>query len=217
MSVLEKAQQLTVRARTYSEGTKERDERTRIGNALGEVARVLGDLSTAADAYVAARAEGVPVNALPPTAELVNTSSEGLPSSQALTAARGRVTALTRSATDAVTLAWGDWAQAELAAVNPGRISRLGIQHRQLAVARQQRLHAAAIAKQVGADQITGFRRDLEALEQMLASIREDDPVVLLLDRIRRGRTSLAELSDEEIEVLRADSAVASQIVLRLT
>ena len=215
MSVLEKSRQLMVRARTYSDGAKERDERTRIGNALAEVARALSDLSSAADAYAAARKVGVPVTVLTPPPDLINTSSEGLPSSQALTAARKRATALARDARTAVSLSWGDWAQAKLDTVNPGRISRLGIQHRQRAKELQKCLRTAVAVKQAEAAQVSAFCRDLDALEQMLAGIHEEDPVVLLLNRSRQGRTTLADLTDAEIDSLRADSSVASQVFLQ--
>ncbi|MGW3809335.1 hypothetical protein [Micromonospora sp. NPDC005113] len=214
MSLLEKAERLTVRARTYSEGAKERDERIRIGNALGDVGRALTDLASAVDSYVAAREAGVPVTGLRAPTDLVNTSGEGLPSSRSLVAAKGRAASLTAGARDAVSAQWRDWAQGELEAANLGRISRLGLQHRRQAEELHKRMRAAANAKQVQAQQITAFCQDFDALEKMLASIREDDPVVLLLNRIRRGPMTLADLNDAEIDMLRADDSVASQVFL---
>lgn len=217
MSVLEKAQELTVRARTYSDGARERDERTRIGTALADVARALTELRAAAEAYRTARDAGVPVHALTVPADLVTRSSDGLPSSQALVAARRRVAALSGSAREALDSSWRDWAQAELDTANFGRVSRLGIQHRHRAEDLQRRLRSTVTSKKVVAEQIDGFCRDLSELEQMLTSIREDDPVVLLLNRIRKGHTTLADLTDEEIGVLRADPAVAVQVFLQTT
>jgi hypothetical protein len=217
MSVLEMAQQLTARARTYSEESKDRDERTRIGNALEEVGRTLGALTTTANAYSAARDAGVPLNQLAVPTDLLTLRSEGLPSSQALVAARKRTEKLAKDARDAVSAAWRGWAQEQFAAVNPGRVSRLSVQHRRRADELQKRLAAAINAKEIQAGQIDQFRRDLTEFDAMLASIREDDPIVLLLGKIRSGRITLADLTDGELDSLRADHSAASQVILQAT
>ncbi len=217
MSVLEKAQQLATRARTHSDGAKERDQRERIATALLELAKALQDLRGAVDAYVAARDAGVPVAELPVQKEFVNASAEGLPSPQSLVAAKKRVTTLADQARDAVAAQWREWAQAKLDGANPGRMRRLGIQHRRPAEAVQKQLRDTVGARPVRAGDVATFREKLAELERMLATISEDDPVVLLLNRIRTGRVTLGDLTTDELDALRAERSIAGQVFLQTT
>ena len=81
----------------------------------------------------------------------------------------------------------------------------------------QKQLRGTIISRSIRAGDIARFGTNLADLEAMLGTISEDDPVVLLLNKIRSDRMTLADLTDDELNALRAESSIASQVALQTT
>jgi hypothetical protein len=219
MSVLEKAQTVTARARTYAEGRVEQDQRRQIDLMLTHLEREIAQLRTAVELQAAARTLGVPVADV--TVDVGNgldalrtSAAQGLPAQQALRSARDKARRGRETVEAAVITAWGPWAEQQVANLHVNRVKRLGPQHRVRAGELVRNLQAAA-SSQPSASLVGRFQRDVQELQATLATIGSDDPFVLIFDRIRTGRLTLADLTNSELELLRSDDGAASQISLR--
>jgi hypothetical protein len=221
MSVLEKAQTLAAVARTYAEGADEQAQRQQIGVMLAQLEREVAQLRTAVHLHSTARALGLPVEDVGPVLAdgldaLKTRASQGLPTQQALRSARDKARRGREAVESAVATAWEPWTQEQLAALQVDRVKRLGPQHRLRADELVRRLRTAASASQISTSLLGQFRRDFEELKEALASIEADDPFVVIFNRIRSGRLTLADLTDDEVYLLRSDPEASSQVSLRL-
>ncbi len=221
MSVLEKAQTLAAVARTYAEGADEQAQRQQIGVMLTQLEGEVARLRTAVGLHRTARTLGVPVEDVGPVIAdgldaLKTRASQGLPTQQALRSARDKARRGREAVESTVATAWEPWTQEQLAALHVDRFKRLGPQHRLRAEELVRRLRMAANPPQISASLLGQFRGDLEELRKALASIEADDPFVAVFNRIRSGRLTLADLTDDEVELLRSDPDASSQVSLRL-
>jgi hypothetical protein len=220
MSVLAKAQTLAAVARTYAEGADEQAQRQQIDVMLTQLEREVAQLRTAVHVHAEAGTLGVPVEDLSAVIAdgldaLRTRASQGLPTQQALRSARDKARRGREAVESAVGTAWELWTEQQLSILQVNRAKRLGPQHRLRAEELVRRLRTAASASQVSVSILGQFRRDLEEFRKALASIGSDDPFVPLFDRIRTERLTLADLTDDELALLRSDAEAASQIALR--
>jgi len=95
-------------------------------------------------------------------------------------------------------------------------VSLLPIQDRKRAEIIVSRLRGAAVTSLPSAPVIAQFLRDVGDLQRSLEHIDRRGPLARLLDRIRAGQVTLADLSRDEVDLLLSQDDVASQIVLRL-
>lgn len=222
MNTLEKAQNVSARARTFAEGEKERAERQQIASMLGQVEAEVRNLTHAVAAFRTAQTAGVPVlwpstNIDTGLATLQERLGQGLPTPQALVSARDRLRSHASAVTECVASAWRSWAEARIRNAQLGRLNLLPFHQRTRAEELVRRLRSAASPSSASEAVISQFLRDLATLERLLDAVDTRGPLVLLIERVKGGRVTLADLSAEEIELLTSTPDVAMQIELRLT
>lgn len=221
MNVLEQAQTLAARARTYAEDQSQRDERDQVALTVVQLEAGVSELRTSVEAFQQASLdlpELTPIDAerLKGSDQLKARVDQGLPSPQALRGARDRMAKLRAEVEATVDGSWRPWAKQRLADAQVGRVSRLGIAYRATASDAVRRMISATTATPVTATSIGQFRRDLAELAKMLESIKDDDPVVQLLNKIRTGDLTMADLSNDELALIRSDTNAAEQVLLRM-
>jgi hypothetical protein len=221
VNVLELAQTLAARARTYADDQSQRDERDQVALTLLQLEAKVSDLKTSVEAFQQALIdvpELTPIDAerLKGPEQLKARVDQGLPSPQALRGARDRMTKLRTEVDAAVDGSWRPWAKERLADAQVGRVRMLRSAYRATASNTLRRMISATTATPLTASSIGQFRRDLLDLAKMLESIKDDDPVVQLLNKIRRADLTLGDLSDGELAQLRADPNAAAQVLLRM-
>jgi hypothetical protein len=221
VSIFDKAEKLTARARTHTEGGKERADRQQIATMLGQLEEELQRLKDPIASYVAARSAGVQLPAV--SAEvtagievLQGRVEQGLPTPQALRSARDRVRQSIDAVSQAVVASWRPWSENQLESMQLASVSLLPIQDRKRAEIIVSRLRGAAVTSLPSAPVIAQFLRDVGDLQRSLEHIDRRGPLARLLDRIRAGQVTLADLSRDEVDLLLSQDDVASQIVLRL-
>jgi hypothetical protein len=226
MSVMQKATRLQALARTYAEGEAHRRSREQAAAALSDVEEALAGLVDVAEAARAAARAGVP---LPDLDGLLarglsnleaKAVTEGLPNRQALQAAKNAITKSRTELEATVLAAWREWAGARAAglprekAVLLDRTTREGVEN-DLRVLTDL---ARSMPRPGGltAGTVNRFVAVLERVRARLDAVRSDDPVVALLGRLdQSGGLVLADLSDDDLALLRSRAGVAAQLVLR--
>jgi hypothetical protein len=221
MSVLEKAIRLRAVAHTYAEGAKERRDREQAALALKEVEDALDALATRADAARAAAKLGVP---LPDVASLLGRglanleakSGKGLlPTKQALQAARGKLTNNRVELESALGGAWREWASTRVAEVPVAKVALVSELSRQSIEDDLRSLDGIARRLPSALD-VESFGRKLKRVRDVLDALESEEDIVELLARLGAPEgVVLADLTDDELVLLRNNAAVADQIVLR--
>jgi hypothetical protein len=221
MSIFDKAEQLTARARTHAEGGKERTDRQQIASMLGQLEEEIEHLKGPVSAYVAAHSAGVQlrdvrVEVSAGIETLQGRAEQGLPTSQALRSARDRVRVAIDAVTEAVVDSWRLWSENQLKSMQLASVSLLPIQDRRRVEGIVDRARAATLSPLPTSSAIAQFVRDVEDLRCLLEDIDHRGPLVQLLDRIRTGHVTLADLTRDEIDLLVSQDDVAAQILLSL-
>ena len=221
MSVLEKATRLRAVAHTYAEGAKERRDREQAAAALKELEDALDALAMRVEAARAAAKLGVPV---PDIASLVGrglanleakSSDRLLPTKQALQAARGKLTTNRGELETALGVTWREWAAARVADIPVAKVALVSELSRQSIEDDLRSLGAVARALPSAGD-VESFERKLTRVRNVLDALESDEDIVELLARLGAAEgVVLAALTDAELALLRGNTTVADQIVLR--
>jgi hypothetical protein len=218
---LEKATRLRAVAHTYAEGAKERRDREQAALALKEVEEALDALVMRADAARAAAEQGVPLPDVAPIvgrglANLEAKTGEGLlPTKQALQAARGKLTNNRVELESALGAPWREWAGARLAEVPIAKVPLVSEMSRQ-SIEDDLRTLAGIARSLPSALDVESFGRKLKRVRDVLDALESEEDMVELLARLGAAEgVVLADLTDDELALLRSNAAVADQIVLR--
>jgi hypothetical protein len=139
-----------------------------------------------------------------------------LPSNQAFEGAKNKIRDVTERVTIGLATAWTQWTDREVAKVPSLRISLLEQEDQRVPRERWGRLVKTARVTPPTRDQINSFKSDLDYLHELLDPLPDPPGAVLeILDRLGQHRgLTLAEVTDEEIAVLRG-AGVAAQIEVR--
>lgn len=215
----DKARRLAALARAKSENEGANQDQVRL---QGQLAKLTGELATLEAVLATHRqlnAAGVPVAELPDLTVAVRelrdqVSRIGRPTWQYM---MGRVKSVTRSHEDiseADAAAWRTWAQAQVDALPLALVPRLGFE-RGATEQRVKRLRALGIdPPRVGA--IGEFKTLLGRVREDLERFEGSD-VDSVLQRFAQGRVLLANLSDEDLALLRSEPALRDQLYLALS
>lgn len=218
-SLLVQAQRLSAVARAKRQNESDSQTEGQVATALNKLKAQLLGLSTALRSYEAAKAVQFAI-APPPDlkAPVVTLKSQvdgiGRPSPQFLTK---RALDLGRNVTDlqsAVDAAWARWTSEQIGALGEDGLS--GHSPR-LAVIQEQILGLRARAKQkfTSADyQI--FRLGLSRVHDLIEELQAPTDLERVVERIKQGTVTLADLTESELIGLRADPTICRTISLSL-
>lgn len=221
MSVLEKATRLQAFARTYAEGAAERREREQTAVALAKVEDALALLRQRMDAARAAIDAGIPLPNVDRTAVdgLANLrkakGGEGvLPSARTLQYAQRKLEANRKEIDMALTAAWKGWADQQIGDIPAAKISLTAPADRRV-VDDEMAWLRSAVRRSPSAEGVRAFRKKHARVRSILDGVRSDAAIVALMHRITTTGLVLAELTDDELALLRSDANASRQIVLR--
>lgn len=222
MSVLEKANRLRAVAHTYAEGAKERRDREQAALALKEVEDALDALVIRAEAARAAAELGVPVPELASRvgrglANLEAKSAGGLlPTKQALQAAKGKLIENRGELESVLGAAWQEWATARVTEVPIAKVALVVSRMARQSIEDDLRSLRGMTRSIPSAREVESFGRKLKRVHDVLDALEFEEDMVELLARLGTSEgVVLADLTDDELALLRTRGAVADQIVLR--
>lgn len=222
-SVLELAQEVTRQANRIKQDAEAEQQATRVLQRVDTVQKALAGLETAVAAalrlHAASGQQFVSLEKLDEGRESFATSvanAGGIPRNEVFTTAANRISGATKRVTTELAAGWAQWTAREVAGIPRMRISLLDQAEQQAPRERWDSLLKTAKVATPARDHINSFKSDLDYLHDVLDSLPDPPGAVLeILERLgqRRGMT-LAELTDEEIAVLR-EAGVADQIEVR--
>lgn len=221
MSVLDKAMRLQAVARTYAEGAAERREREQAAVALERVEDALALLRQRMNTARAATNAGIPLPDVSRTAVdgLANLQKakggEGvLPSARTLQNAQRKLEGNRKDIDTALAAAWKAWAEQSIGDIPAAKISLTAPADRRIVDDDMAWLRGAA-RRSPSAEDVRMFRLKHARVCDVLDGVRSDAGIVALMDRITTTGLLLAELTEDELALLRSDTNASRQIVLR--
>jgi hypothetical protein len=220
MSVLEKANRLQGIARTYAEGAAQRREREQAAVALKSVEDALAKLRLQVHAARAAEDVGIQLAdvgrlAGDGLANLHGRAAVGvLPSAQALQAARRKIESNDKVIDAELASAWKSWTDEKISAIPAAKVALTAPADRRTVEENLVWLRSAA-RHLPSAEDVRQFRQKHERICAILDAVRSDAAIVRLLERITANGLVLADVTDDELHLLRGDATAARQIVLR--
>lgn len=208
-SVLKKAIRLQFEAsRIYlrQAGTQEAE---RVQNRIYSLNVVIGHLRTlaktahflneraGADIDLSALAQGY--------RELARHADRGFPSNQAFSSAERRLKSSAEALATAIQVQWKSWAERQLATLEVSRIAMLDQRRQEQAKFWLKSLKAAAASPAPDIAQISGFINQQALLSEELQQAPDvPTELLVLLNKINNGSVTLADVSNEEITLLRS-------------
>jgi hypothetical protein len=140
----------------------------------------------------------------------------GLPSNQVFTAAKLKIKTVTSRLTSELGTAWSQWTAERIAELPLTRIGLLPQEEQQPASSRHEELTRLARIREPTSTDVSMFVAARDFLADALSHTPDlPQEVLLLLERLgRRPAPSLADLTDEQIALLR-QASMADQIELR--
>lgn len=219
-SVHDKALDLLARARAHADGENERRQRQQVGGLLEQVEPAVRALVNRVTAVRAAARLAVPVPDLGDDiasglSALESHIQRGLPSPQALRHARDRLRANASNIDTALAAVWRPWAEAHFNALELARAALLPPADRTRVDNLTRRLRQLAATPTPSAEEIGQFDREVRELRDLLDRVSPRDERLHLLSRLSCERVTLADLSDDELRLLRSERELAAQILLR--
>lgn len=222
-SVLELALEVTAQANRIKQGEKAEQQAMRVVQRVGDVQKALSGLEGAVAA--ARRLHAVSGERFVSLEKLDEgrasfassvANAGGIPRNEAFTNAARRIDGVTARVAAELGAGWAQWTAWEVAGVPRLRISLLEQQEQVVPRERWANLLKTARVAIPGRDHINSFRSDLDYLHEVLDPLPDPPGAVLeILERLSRRRgLTLAEVTDEEIAVLR-EAGVADQIEVR--
>lgn len=215
----ERARRLAALARAKSETEEASQDQVRVQTQLAKLHTELARLKSTLAVRRQLGEVGVPLADLPDlktaAQELRDQVSRiGRPTWQYF---MGRVKSLTQSTeriAEANAASWQDWSQTQIAALPLALVPRLGFQ-RGATEQRVKRLRALA-ASPPGPGTIKEFRAVLGGVRDELDRV-ETSSLDSVLTKFTNGRVLLADLSDEDLALLRSESVLRDQLYVALS
>jgi len=219
-SLATRAKQLASRARAKTEDEKATQEHSQTETALTKLNGELTKFARVARTHRALKAAGVPVADHPdldkPLKALRSRVDEvGRPASQFLNARTKDVTTTTAAMITQDGQAWQSWAQAEIHKLPLALVPRVSFSQRGITQQRIKELRSMA-ANAPSFAEVKVFEQKLDRVREELEHVECSD-VDDVLSRFVNGRIRLAELTDEELAMLREDESLSQQLYLYLS
>jgi chorismate mutase len=217
-SVAMRARKLTALSRAKSDNEKETQDQSQVETALRKLNAELGELGTVLAAHRKLIEVGVPVQAVagldkPVRRLLEQVEGIGRPAAQFLTARSKDVSTTRSDISDTDKSAWRSWAEQAIAQLPTGLAPTLNPAQRQQVTTKIGELKRASAVSQVGPSDVTIFTVTLQTVKEMLAAAGESD-LNGVLAKFENGRVRLAELSDDELRMIREASSLSEQLYL---
>jgi hypothetical protein len=219
MSITEKALSVTAAANRLRDSEKDRTETERVMKRIGELQRVLDNLSDAVTtARQLAALSGTPIDLSPANKgqDKFSRVATARPPDAVFNRARDNVTAAAKQIKSVSSDEWARWTRARLAELPLQRILMLPEEQRAAARGQERQLRSLATQQTPSSADITQFQTTYGSLAEAIES--EPDPpqdVLDLLHRLTDGvPIRLSEVRDDQLARLRS-SGIADQIELR--
>jgi len=215
-----RAKRLAALARAKSEDERESQDQGQAETALRKLNTELASLRSVLVTHRKLRAVGVPVSEVedldkPATRLREQISAVGRPTAQYLTA-RVRDVANAHSAiAEGDRQAWRAWAERTVEGLPHAVVPRLSFVRRSDVAKRIADMRRWAGASPTHGD-VTSFVVSLDRVRDELDHV-EDASIDAVLARFINGRIRLADLSDDELEMVRAEESLSEQLYLQLS
>lgn len=214
----ERARRLTALARAKRDDLDVSQAQGQVQTALNKLDQELRTLGGVLAVHRRLKQDGVPVTAPgdleKPAIRLKEQALLGRPTGQFLNARTRDVVAASTAIEDANAEAWRAWATARLDELPLAVLPRLQPNHRDATSTRIATMRSLATKKPNIAD-IIQFQQYFDRVEDELDAV-ESAGVDSLLERFIEGRILLADLSDEELGLLREDASLGDQLYLQI-
>lgn len=214
----ERARRLTALARAKRDDLDASQAQAQVQTALNKLDQELRALGGELAIHRKLRENGVPVS---PPGDLENPAMRlkqqadiGRPTGQFLNARARDVIAERTAIEKANADAWREWATGKLGELPLAVMPRLNWNLRSATTTRIATMRALASKKPNIAD-IIQFQQYFGRVKEDLDAV-ESAGVDSLLERLVEGRILLADLSDEDLELLRGDASLRDQIYLQI-
>ncbi|GAA3284012.1 hypothetical protein Dvina_01740 [Dactylosporangium vinaceum] len=215
-SVLDRARALTAEANRVREGAAAEDNAKRVLTQAESLSSALEQLRRLVEAARALHELGGDVDAGrvdDGREKFSKLAADGLPSVQAITAARRNVETVLQRVQSALTQAWSQWTRERIAELPVQRLSVLSAADQRTERTTLNDLKKLAKIESPHAREIASFATGHAGLRTALEDLREPDPELeRLLSRLSQ-RVTLDVLSDADIALLR-EYGLADQIEL---
>lgn len=215
-----RARQLAALARAKSDDERETQDQTQVENALVKLNTGLGALGTALNLHRTLAKAGVPVEPakdLDKPAKRLRDQIEtiGRPTLQFLTARTNDVAKACSEIEVRDKAAWRAWAEETIAQLHHGLIPRLGPVDRPYVTSRIGDLKKSAVSPRLSSGDVAVFLTTLQSVRDRLGDV-EESRLDAVLAKFENGRVRLADLTDDELRMLRDDGLMADQLYLEL-
>jgi len=215
-----RAKRLAALARAKSEDERESQDQGQAETALRKLNIALATLRGVLATHRKLRAAGVPVGEVqdldrPATRLLEHVSAVGRPTAQYLIARVSDVTNAHSAMADDDRQAWRAWAEKMIEGLPHALVPRLGFVQRSDVERRIADMRKWAAAPPTHGD-VTSFVVSLDRVGDELDHV-EDASIDAVLARFINGRIRLADLSDDELEMVRAEESLSEQLYLQLS
>lgn len=216
-----RARHLAALARAKSDDERETQDQTQIENALGKLNTELGGLATILKLHHKLAAVGVPVEpveGLEKPAKKLRDQIEGIgrPTLQFLTARTRDVVKACSEIEAGDKAAWRGWADESIAQLPHGLIPRLGPADRPYVTSRIGDLKKIAVSSKLNSGDVVVFVTTLQLVRDRLGDV-EESRLDAVLAKFENGRVRLADLTDDELRMLREDRSISDQLYLDLS
>lgn len=216
-----RARQLAALARAKSDDERETQDQTQVENALVKLNTGLGALGTTLNLHRTLDKAGVPVQPikdLDRPAKRLRDQIEtiGRPTLQFLTARINDVAKACNEIEAGDKAAWRGWADASIAQLPQGLIPRLGPADRPYVTSCIGELKKTAVTPKLNSGDVVVFVTTLQSVRDRLGDV-EESRLDAVLDKFKNGRVRLADLTDDELRMLRDDGSMADQLYLELS
>lgn len=216
-----RARKLAALSLAKTEDEKENQDQTQVETALGKLNTEVAKLDSILKLHRTLDRAGVPVQPLKdldkPARKLRDQiDSIGRPTLQFLTA---RVRDVATACTDIEAgdkAAWREWAGASIAQLPHSLVPRLGLADRAYVTSRIEELRKNAVSPRLSSGDVVMFLTTLQSVRDRLGDV-EESSLDAVLAKFENGRVRLADLTDDELRMLREDGLMADQLYLELS
>jgi hypothetical protein len=217
-SLAMRARRLTALARAERDDRELSQAQGQVQTALNKLDQELGALAGVLAVHRRLKQIGVPVvdptDLEKPVGRLKEQAALGRPTGQFLNARTREVVGARSAIEDADAEAWRSWSTRSIEGLPLALLPRLPFTHRNATATRITSMRALAARKPSIAD-ISQFMQYLDRVKDELGEV-ESAGIDSLLERFLESRILLADLSDEELEMLRADASLSDQLYVQI-
>lgn len=218
LSLTDKARRLATLARSHAAAQDDDQELIRLETHLTKLGSAINGLDRALTIHAHLQTIGVPVQELPDLSKDYEQLRDqvdriGRPTWQFLSTRANALMKVSTLVAEADRASWNSWTSEKLQALPLPLLPRLGATRRSIEtkLAELKRLANDAPTLQ----SLGRFQIDFGDVQNALAKV-ESAGVDAVLEKFINGKTLLADLSDEELTMLRADESLRTQLYVAL-